>query len=441
LGTTNILDMDDNDPNNPGSKVDVFTPTGLLSHNFLESELDDGFHPEGGICSTVIASPTPSPTASATATPCTECTPTPTATAAPTPTPRAGAGDTVADMVFGQNGSFTTGGCNQGGISASTICTSADAIVDSHGNLYASDFSNNRVLQYNDALAEDSVADGVFGQFNFTSNTCNTNGFGSAPTSTTLCGPQGVTVDGAGNLYIADYNNNRILEFDNPLATDMLPDRVFGQAGNFETGGCNMRSFPSASSICGPNDVTVDGAGNLYVAESANNRVLEYDNPLATDTVADRVFGQFGNFTSNGCNTGGRGSPPDARTMCFPIGVAVDGSGNLYVVDRDNSRVLQYNDPLATDTVADGVFGQPDFTSNRCNTAGLDTAPAANTLCSPQGVAIDPRTICTFPTQPITGSYGTIIPLHRTRWPMRCSAKREALRRACAIPAINLVVQ
>jgi hypothetical protein len=269
------------------------------------------------------------------------------------------------------------------------MCYSFDVAVDTRGNLYASDSFNNRVLEYDAALAGDATADRVFGQNgSFTSDTCNTGGFGSPPTAHTLCSPQGVAVDGEGNLYIADYDNNRVLEFDNPVATDLVPDRVFGQAGSFITGACNMGSFPSAATLCGPHDVILDSAGNLYIAEGANNRVLQYDNPLATDTVADRVFGQFGSFTSNGCNTGGRGSDPDANTMCFPVAMAGDKSGNLYVVDRDNSRVLVFDDPPATDTVADRVFGQPDFVSKLCN-AGVFSAPTANTLCWPQGVAVD----------------------------------------------------
>ena len=50
--------------------------------------------------------------------------------------------------------------------------------------------------------------------------------------------------------------------------------------------------------MCGPVGVAVDGAGNLYVGDASNHRVLEYDTPLASDTTADRVFGQGGTFES-----------------------------------------------------------------------------------------------------------------------------------------------
>src|SRR5437899_1564726 len=86
------------------------------------------------------------------------------------------------------------------------------------------------------------------------------------------------------------------------------------------------------------------------------------------DTVADQVFGQGGSFTSGNCNLGnGVGGPASAASLCVPIGVALDAAGDLYVGDYGNNRVLEYDTPLATDTVADRVFGQGgSFTSNTC---------------------------------------------------------------------------
>jgi hypothetical protein len=136
-----------------------------------------------------------------------------------------------------------------------------------------------------------------------------------------------------------------------------VADRVFGQGGSFTSRVCNLGGI-SASSLCGLGGVAVDRAGNLYVADgrsigghsipeapprpSPNHRVLEYDSPLTTDTVADHVFGQGGSFTSNTCNLGGI----SASSLCVPFGVAVDAAGNLYVADQANNRVLEYDSPL-----------------------------------------------------------------------------------------------
>ncbi len=161
----------------------------------------------------------------------------------------------------------------------------------------------------------DTVADRVFGQGgSFTSNTCNLGGVSAS----SLCNPKGATVDAAGNLYVADITNNRVLEYDTPLTTDTVADRVFGQGGSFTLNTCNLGGV-SASSLCDTNGVALDAAGNLYVADTINTRVLEYDSPLTTDTVADRVFGQGGSFTSGQqtCNLGGISATASASPMAW----------------------------------------------------------------------------------------------------------------------------
>lgn len=87
--------------------------------------------------------------------------------------------------------------------------------------------------------------------------------------------------------------------------------------------------------------LAVDAEGNVYVADTPNNRVLEYNTPLKStgipgsgDVSADLVFGQNGSFTSFGCNDGR--SPGDVRgvgrdSLCFPIGLAAGADGDLYV--------------------------------------------------------------------------------------------------------------
>lgn len=140
-----------------------------------------------------------------------------------------------------------------------------------------------------------STADLVIGQADFLSwfSECNN----AAVTGATLCVPSGIAVDGAGNLYVVDAGNNRVLEYNSPFTTDTLPDLVFGQDGSFTSSVCNKGGISQAS-LCGPTGVAVDSAGNVYISDTTNNRVLEFDMPLVTGVEADRVFGQFGSFTS-----------------------------------------------------------------------------------------------------------------------------------------------
>lgn len=299
-----------------------------------------------------------------------------------------------ANIVIGQPDLFSTT-CNNGGVSASSLCGPVGVAVDGSGNLYVSDSFNHRVLEYNTPFTNtgepgsgDRIADQVFGQEgNFTAGLCNL-GAKSGATSGTLCQPAGIAIDGTGVLYIADQRNNRVLEYLFPLM-DVTANDVFGQGGQFSTTVCNKNGV-SADSLCTPIGVTTDGGfNNLYVADASNSRVLEYDNPPApaNDTTADNVFGQ-GNSTSKfsmaKCNSGG--SVPSAATLCGPEGVTIDTAGHLYVADGGNSRVLQYT-TFPLNITANKVFGQGgNMGGKACNFSGNTDAAG---LCRPGGLALD----------------------------------------------------
>ncbi len=291
----------------------------------------------------------------------------------------------AADLVIGQP-DFLSGACNQNNAnpSANSLCDQVGVAVDANGNLYVADSDNSRVLEFNDPFAACGSFPCVGGSANLVFGqggdfTSNACDNGGV-SSGSLCFPVGVAVDASGNLYVADESENRVLEYNTPLTTDTLADTVFGQAGSFTTEDCNHGGL-SASSLCGPDGIAVDASGNVYVAEFNNNRVLEYNTPLTTDTVADVVFGQGGNLASGTANNGGLG----ANSLWAPDGVAVDAAGNVYIADYNNNRVLEYNTPLSSGTTADKVFGQSgSFTSNSCNASAT-----ASNLCSPAGVAVD----------------------------------------------------
>src|SRR5450759_1657051 len=197
----------------------------------------------------------------------------------------------------------------------------------------------------------DTVADRVFGQVSLNGSGCNQSGPTPNPGDTfptsasTLCHSRGVAIDSASHLYVVDQDNNRVLEYDNPM-TSSVADRVFGQGGSFTNGPaggtCNVGGV-SASSLCNPTGVAVDAAGRLYIADLSNSRVLEYDSPL-TCQVADRVFGQGGSFTTGTCNG------INASSLCGPGSVAVDAAGHLYVSDARNHRVLEFDSPMTSST-------------------------------------------------------------------------------------------
>ena len=209
------------------------------------------------------------------------------------------------------------------------------------GDVYVADKSNARVLEYGhpfgSGVSAGLAASRVFGQADFGGELCNAEGLNA----NALCDPSAVAVDRAGNLYVADTGNNRVLEYFTPLAAtavagsgDARADVVLGQYGSFTTAECNNLG-PGSLSLCEPAGVAVDGAGNVYVADTGNSRVLEYDAVVVStkNGYAHRVFGQGNDFAAVLCN-GGDIDRPGAASLCFPTHVALDGAGDLVRLRR-----------------------------------------------------------------------------------------------------------
>mgnify|MGYP000051744754 CR=1 FL=1 len=245
------------------------------------------------------------------------------------------------------------------GISEKNLNTPYTVAVDEvRGKIYVSDFGNNRVLRF----SWDSInitypsAEMVFGQQDFISGSANR---GTTANLNTLNAPTGVTVDNEGALYIADAGNNRILRFDKAYAATLndSAEAVFGQS-NFTS----ITSGTSSNLMSYPMAVALD-EDTLYV--STGHRVLKFKSAsfVTTNPAADTVFGQP-DFTSNnpGCS---------ASVMDGAVGVVVN-NGVLYVAEAYNNRVLRFSNARSNHTIADAVFGQPNFTSSSVVTSSLN---------------------------------------------------------------------
>ena len=267
-----------------------------------------------------------------------------------------------ASIVIGQT-SFTSGSF---GTTASTLNSPEGIAFDSAGNLWVADSGNNRVLEFSAGnLITNGFATNVIGQTSFTSGS-----FGT--TANTLNSPVGIAFDSAGNLWVADSGNNRILEFTaNNLITGASATNVIGQT-SFNLGS----SGTTANTLHYPEGIAFGSAGNLWVADLGNNRVLEFSaNNLITGASATNVIGQ------TSFNLGSSGTT--ANTLYSPKGIAFDSAGNLWVADSGNNRVLEFSaGNLITGASATNVIGQTSFTSGSFGTT-------ANTLNSPVGIAFD----------------------------------------------------
>ncbi|MCC6361602.1 MAG: NHL repeat-containing protein [Phycisphaerales bacterium] len=295
--------------------------------------------------------------------------------------------DTTADAVLGQP-NFTSMVANYpaGTPSASNLALSnaAHVAIGPDGRLYVSDADNSRVLSWPSATSfmTGAAADLVIGQPDFASNDFNNGGISAH----SLALPQGLCVDETGDLWIADAFNCRVLRYDNPAFFDAEADQVIGQP-DFISNEMNMGGGQTAPDVARRDSLLFPGrvvvrAGNVFVADSGNSRVLLYQDPQANTPLADKVWGQYGSFTCRAKNNDGAChdfGPPTAETLYNPIGIALDAAGRLWVADWNNHRVLWFDDAIAGDTVADGVLGQADFSGSIAN-AGGSPGPATFNL-------------------------------------------------------------
>ena len=213
----------------------------------------------------------------------------------------------VVTTVAGQAG--RTGSADGTG-TAAQFASPSDVNVDAAGNLYIADADNNTIRRITPAGDVTTVA-GLAGASG------STDGTGAAAR---FSSPEGVAVDGAGNLYVADTNNQTIRKISPAGAVTTLAGAAGLSGGGDGPGSVARFQYPS--------DLTVDGAGNVYVADTDNHAIRKITPAGTVATVAGTV-GTSG--SSDGMGTAAR--------FFYPTGVAADAGGNVYVADTDNHTV------------------------------------------------------------------------------------------------------
>lgn len=264
-----------------------------------------------------------------------------------------------ADVVIGQP-DMVSGDANNPSRGANTL-NSPQGVFSDGTYLVVADAGNHRVLIWNSIpVADQTSADVVLGQPNFTSGTANNGGRNGK----SMNAPQHVYYDGT-RLYVADTSNNRVLVWNGmPAVNQTTAAYVLGQPNT--TSGTANNGGRAANTLSAPRHVMADGT-KLYVADTSNNRILIWNAiPTLTQTSADVVIGQP-DFASATANNGGR----TAQSLSGPYGVFSDGT-RLFVSDSGNNRLLSWNAiPTVTQTSADNVFGQATMTVGTANNGGL----------------------------------------------------------------------
>jgi uncharacterized protein (TIGR03437 family) len=322
--------------------------------------------------------------------------------AAPTPPAAVPPGGVIGQpsfILFGPNASTSTT-INTPPASGTTLWGSFGAVfLSATKELFVADTNNNRVIvmplqpQPTNPLFFAS-ATRVLGQARFDQSSVNyiegkefqfTNGSSTAA---------GIALDTTGatpHLYVADTLNHRVLGFKDArlIAPNLHADIVLGQP-DFGTALCNYPTGdptkPSQASLCLPVGLAVDPQGNLYVADSANGRVLRFPAPFSYSAggqeKADLVLGQQ-DFVTQVLD-------PTPSTMKQPYGLAFSGTNGLLVSDLAFNRVLYFkftsNNTFAAGNdnglAANKVYGQSDF-------FGVTSGNASTQLNSPHHIAAD----------------------------------------------------
>ena len=245
-----------------------------------------------------------------------------------------------------------------GGPAVQAQLRSPDGVAtDSYGNFYIADPGNDRIRRVDPTGVISTVAG--TGESGFS-------GDGGPAIQAQLDTPLGVATDGAGNLYIADYSNDRIRKVD---STGVITT-VAGSASSFTSRGNGDGGLAVRAQLGSPNDVAVDGAGNLYIADRLNPGIRKVDSSGIITTIVGTGERGFG---------GDGGSAVDAL-LNYPAGIAIDRAGNLYIADNVNHRIRKVDSSGVISTVAG--TGERGF--------GGDGGPAVQAQLSyPEGVATD----------------------------------------------------
>jgi sugar lactone lactonase YvrE len=238
--------------------------------------------------------------------------------------------------------------------------------IDSAGNIYIAD-------SYNYVIRKVTAATGIITTFAGTGSGYYS-GDGGPATSAGLGDPFGLALDGAGNLYIGLPGDDRIrmVTAGTGIITTVAGNGQFGYSGD---------SGPAtAAALALPNGVSVDNAGNLYIADTDNNVIRKV---TASTGIITTVAGNGFDAGGYGGGYSGDGGAATSAELFWPSDTAVDAAGNFYFADKFNNAIRKVT---ASTNIITTITGH----GNYCGFGSGDGGPAiGGSICYPQGVAVD----------------------------------------------------
>lgn len=234
---------------------------------------------------------------------------------------------------------------DSGPATSAELNTPYNVATDSAGNVYIADYFNYRVRKVDTSGNITTVAGN--GTYGFS-------GDGSAATSASISDPIGLAIDPAGNIYIGDYFNNRVRVVNvqaSPItiAGVIIPGgAIMTVAGNGTAGYTGDTNGATVAEINGPNGVALDSAGNIYIADYHNNVIRKVT-----------TVGVISTFAGNGtAGYSGDSGPATSAELNLPWTVVVDSAGDVYIGDEGNVRVRKVDTSGNITTVAgNGTLG------------------------------------------------------------------------------------
>lgn len=225
----------------------------------------------------------------------------------------------------------------------------AAVAVDSSGNVYVADKDNHTIRKITAAGVVTTLAGSA-------GNLGTADGTGSAAR---FFSPQGVAVDASGNVYVADSGNGTIRKITSAGVVTTLAGTPLSYGSTDGTG--------SAARFYSPTGIALDSGGNIFVADTANGTIRKITTPAGVVTT---IAGQAG-------SPGARDGTGTAASFLYPVGIAADASGNVFVADYGNNTIRLISAAGVVKTVAGGLRGDDDG------------AGQVARFADPTGVAVD----------------------------------------------------